>query len=124
MNPLTGYNIYSNDSLLLTTTGTTATITTPQRNSYTMTIRVRAVGQWSMSQPSEAVTISTTAAPIPPRSNEAVTDFLLFDRNDILQYVRDDAISMKVTEEEYKVSGSFPYNISYDSETQEYSRSK
>lgn len=52
-----------------------------------------------MSQPSNTVEVITTLPPVPPRSNDAITQFMFFSAMDELQFVRDDAISMRVIEE-------------------------
>lgn len=108
-NPLQGYNIYNGSTLIGESRTNSYTMTASSVAGETMRITVRARGAWSESQPSSAVEVTTTLPPVPPRSNEAISQFLLFDRNDNLILSRDDAISMRAVEEEFRLNGSFPY---------------
>ena len=94
-NPLVGYQIELGGEPIGSTAETQFTVTASAQYNSTDVYTVRAMGQWGNSQPSGAVRVTTTTPPQPPRSNEPISQFLLFDRNDELLYVRDDAISMR-----------------------------
>lgn len=110
-NPLVGYRVFQNGTPIGDTTATTYQVAASPVAGETLRLTVRAVGKWSMSQPSNTVELTTTLPPVPPRSNDAITQFLFFDRNDVLRFVRDDAISMHVVEEEYRLNGAFPLDM-------------
>ena len=113
-NPLVGYRIFveadDGDQIIGDTTATTYSVPASQKAGETMRLYVRAVGEWSMSQPSSVVELTSNLPPVPPRSNEAITQFLFFNAMDELQFVRDDAISLHTIEEEMTCTGSFPYD--------------
>lgn len=109
-NPFWAYEVYQNGVLIGETLGLYWQLNAPwlYGATYTYTVRTRCLYSTSTDSPAVTITILTTV--LPPKSAETVTEFLFFDRNDQLQFIRDDAISLTVTEEEYRINGSFPYN--------------
>lgn len=109
-NPIQFYRIYRNGVIIGTTTELQYTVTSSSVQGTILQYYVTAVGLWSASPASNTVLLTTNVAPIPQRSYTKVTEFMFFDRDDNMQFVRGDAITLTVTEQEYKCNGSFAYD--------------
>lgn len=109
-NPVIGYQVFADGKLLGTTEETRYTIRANYQYGATITYTVRTQGQYSVSAESSPVFVTTNTPAVPPRSTEAIRQFLIFDQNDVLQFVRTDALEMTITEHEYRLDGAFAFN--------------
>lgn len=109
-NPLVSYQIICDGDQVGETTDLFYNVSASFRYGDVQRYTVKARAAYSSSQESNAVTITTNIPPSPPKSTESVSDFMFFDKDDALLFLRGDAVELTIVEEEFKINGTFPFD--------------
>lgn len=109
-NPIQGYTLYKDGTRFQTVQATEITLKADYRFGSETHYTVKSRGTYSDSVESNSVTVTINIPPVPPRSLESISEFMFFDKDDKLLFLRNDAVSLTVTEEEFRCNGLFPYD--------------